>query len=300
MKRAFLVLILTPSILFCSKSTTIFDFLNIPCGARPTAIGNGFTAFYDPYSIFYNPAGICNTKSMTISSTVRIYIAGINSGVFLWERPYFEGVVGAAVNYLNLGSMERRDDENHLDGTFTPISISSRFAYARTLGDVKLGLSVNLIYESIDKYYAFAPALDGGIIYTPPDIPHVDIALSINNIGYEVITFNGEREDLPYKMRVGIRYTPIPPYIFSLDVERQFNGRQNIILGSEIRLSSNLVFRAGYNTQGQDLKIDVPMDILAGFSFGFGIEHKNLKFDYTVSPMVDLGYAHQFSISYFK
>ncbi len=300
MRRVIPLLVLIPSILFCSNSTTIFDFLNIPCGARPTAIGGGFTAFHDPYSIFYNPAGISRIKSTTISSTIRIYIAGIKSGVLLWERPYFQGVIGAAINYINYGEMERRDEDSQPEGTFTPVSLSTRLAYARELGTFKMGLCLNLIYENIDTYSAFAPALDAGIIYTPPEFSQIDIAFSVNNLGYEISTFNDEKEDLPYKIRAGIRYNPLPPYIFSLDFERQLNGRQNLILGTEIRLSSNLLLRAGYNTQGQDLRVDVPMDVVAGLSLGLGFEPKNLKFDYTVSPMVDLGIAHQFSVSFIQ
>ncbi len=296
MKRLLLLAILTPTVLFCNNSTTIFDFLNIPCGARPTAIGSGFSAFYDPYSIFYNPAGICNTNSMTISSTLRLYVAGINSGVLLWEKPYLYGVIGFAINYVNLGSMERRDIVGKLEGTFTPISLSTRIAYARSFGSLKAGLSLNLIYENIDQYSAFAPALDAGIIYTPPNTPQIDIAFCLNNIGYEIITFSGKREDLPYKIRAGVKYNPLPPYIFSLDFDRQFNGIQNFILGVEVELSSNFVFRAGYNTQGQDLNADVPMDAIAGLSIGLGFVRNRLKFDYTVSPMVDLGIAHQLSI----
>jgi len=297
MKRLFL-LVFIPSIIYCSTATTIFDFLNIPCGARPTAVGGGFSAFCDPYSIFYNPAGICNTPFMTVSSTIRHYIAGINSGILLWEKPDFNGVIGIAINYVNLGSMERRDIDVNLNGSFTPISLSTKFAYARYIGLFKGGISVNLIYENIDKYSAFAPAVDIGAIYTPPSIPQLNLGFSLNNLGYEIISFRDTRENLPYKIKAGTIYRPLPPYTFSLDVERQINGRQDFILGTEIAFSPTFVFRAGYSSRGQDLKVGMPMDVTAGLSFGVGLVRNRLKIDYTASSMIDLGIAHQISISF--
>ncbi len=299
MKRIFL-LVFIPSIIYCSNATTILDFLNIPCGARPTAVGGGFSAFCDPYSIFYNPAGICNTTTMTVSSTLRHYVAGINSGILLWEKPNLNGVIGIAINYVNFGSIERRDTGNNLSGSFTPISISTKLAYAKHIGSFKGGMAVNLIYENIDKYSAFTPALDMGIIYTPPTIPHLDLGISFNNLGYQVIPFRDTRENLPYKVKAGMSYQPLPPYIFSLDIERQQNGKQDFILGAEMPLSPTFVFRLGYSSRGQDLKVDVPMDVTAGLSFGVGIVRNRLKIDYTASSMVDLGITHQISISFLQ
>jgi hypothetical protein len=297
MKRLFLFVFI-PSFIYCSNGTTLFDFLNIPCGARPTAVGGGFSAFCDPYSMFYNPAGICSTTTMTVSSTLRHYIAGINSGILLWEKPDFNGVIGIAINYVNIGSMERRDIDVNLNGVFTPISLSTKFAYARYIGSFKGGMSVNLIYENIDKYSAFAPALDIGVIYTPPTIPHLDLGFSLNNLGYEVVRFRDATENLPYKIKAGMVYQLLPPYIFTLDIERQINGRQDFILGAEIALSPTFFLRAGYSSRGQDLKVDVPMDVTAGLSFGVGMVRNRLKIDYTTSSMVDLGITHQISISF--
>lgn len=299
MKRL-LLLAFIPSIIYCSNGTTIFDFLNIPCGARPTAVGGGFSAFGDPHSIFYNPAGICNITTTTFSSTLRHYIAGINSGIILWEKPDFNGVIGIAINYVNLGSIEGRDVDDNLNGSFTPVSLSTKFAYARHIGSFKGGLSVNLIYENIDKYSAFAPAVDIGIIYTPPTVPHIDLGLSLNNLGYVIIPFRDTRENLPYKIKAGLAYQPLPPYIFSLDIERQINGGQDFILGAEIPLSPNFFFRAGYSSRWQDLAVDVSTDVTAGLSFGIGVVRNRLKIDYTASPMVDLGIAHQISISFLQ
>ncbi|MCD5383253.1 PorV/PorQ family protein [candidate division WOR-3 bacterium] len=292
MKR-FLLLLLVPSIIY---SSNVFDFLNIPSGARHSALGGGFSALYDTYSIFYNPAGIYDTTTTTISSTFRRYIAGINSGVLLLSKPKYGGTVGVGISYLNVGTIERRGIDGIRDGTFTPFSLSTRLAYSRDFGLFKGGVAINLIYETIEKYTAFAPAIDMGVIYRAN--PQLNLAISLNNIGYQIIPFRDTREPLPYKVRGGFTYSPLPLYIFGGDIEWQRNGGKNIILGAEIVLNPSLIFRAGYASRGQDLKVDVPMDITAGLSFGVGFVRGRLRLDYTVTPMVDLGITHQIGVSF--
>ncbi len=296
--RKILLILFIPSLIY-SSNTSIFDFLNIPCGARPAALGSGFSAFSDPYAIFYNPAGIYNQDATIISSTLRHYVASINSGTLIWETPRYDGRLGVALNYVNYGSIERTDQNgNNLNGDFTPFSLTTRLAYARDFTIFRGGASANLIYENIDGYTAFAPAVDIGIIYTAA--PQMDIAFSLSNIGYEIVPFRDRRENLPYKAKVGVAYSPLQSYLVGLDLEQIIDGKRSVIFGLEIPVTSGFAFRAGYSSKGGDLKIDSEMDMTAGLSFGFGVTRDRLKIDYSASSMVELGIAHQISVTFIQ
>jgi hypothetical protein len=57
--------------------------------------------------------------------------------------------------------------------------------------------------------------------------------------------------------------------------------------------------RFGYQSMGQGLRVGNSKDLLAGFSFGFGMKAQRLLFDYTYVPMGAFDDLHRFAITGF-
>jgi hypothetical protein len=68
--------------------------------------------------------------------------------------------------------------------------------------------------------------------------------------------------------------------------------------GTEYWVAPLLALRLGYNSGGSELKTDYGSDILAGASAGVGFSLKKYFLDYSIQPMVDLGFTHAVTLSY--
>jgi hypothetical protein len=294
MKRIMITIFLASS-LAADTGAGVFDFLNIPQGARAAGMGGGFTAVKgDPLSIFWNPAGLSGVKGKTTLFNIRKYIAGINSGSIV----YTNGKFGAGISYINFGKMEKRDAGNNYQGDFTSNVISPVFSYYQKMSqEIVLGTNLKAAYQKIDEYSAIGVALDLGVNYDVKDMEGLTISILARNLGKEVITFDGTDENLPLSLRLGAGYIPLSGYLLTVDIEQSLKEGTSFMLGAEAKFSPIFTLRGGYSSKGKNLKTDSPSDFLAGFSSGIGFKKGMFGLDYTVTPMADLGITHRISLS---
>ena len=68
-----------------------------------------------------------------------------------------------------------------------------------------MGATVKFIYSAFDSYSASGVAIDAGGVYMHPN-KLFTLAAMLRNIGYQIDSFNEEREDLPFQAQLGMTY----------------------------------------------------------------------------------------------
>ena len=288
-------------------TNTVFDFLRNDPSARPAALAGSFVCVAnDPVSLFYNPAALGTVAQPTGSLGFFKHLLDINSGYIVYSEPFDDiGTFGAGIIYTNYGSFTETDDVGNAIGTFSASDLAVSFGYANTLGEnLFYGAALKFIYSSIAGYTSTALAGDVGIFYTIPE-SKITMGASLKNIGAQLHTYLGTREDLPFDVTVGASIIPKGlPLLLNVNFHRLNDQQDTFIdhlrsfsIGGEFTLSKTLLFRVGYdNALRQDLKIGTSAG-LAGISAGIGVAVKQYGFDYSISSLGKVGELHRVSIS---
>lgn len=275
--------------------------------ARVISMGGANIAVADaPYSIFYNPAGIHEIKSLSLSSTY---------------SNLYPGLTDDNLNYFSLSAVVPWEiiGEFGIGGTF----LNSQFwkentfilSYAREVfGDFAVGGSVKLLRwaaeaapgESALSYFGFT--FDAGAHYTFLDIlknSDLRVGVSLQNLTQPSIANNGSADaKLPISMGFGVALVSNEyNYIVALDVVR-YDESTKIKTGAEFLGLRHDVF--GLNTAflirvGYDGIIGSDAFSQRGINGGFGLNVGDLKIDYAyVFPLVlqNVGGSHKISLNY--
>lgn len=304
MKRIVLAIGIIWPVIGSAAGTHVYDFLNIPIGARSVGMGGAFTAVAnDPSSVYWNPAGGVNNSIREVSLEYNHYIAGVRRGYLGYLHPLgTRSSLGLGINYLSVGDMIKTNLAGDEEGRFSPFSMATSIAYSTVVLDepaIIVGAALKGIYESIiDEYSSYGVAGDFGVLYKPgPE--EVTIGFSVQNIGSQIREFKEEKESLPLNLALGGSYSLWnDQLLLGLDLKRPSDHGLLFALGSEWIVSEILTLRLGYNSLGSDWKSGSEMDIISGFSFGLGLKWKRLSLDLSTSPMVDLGNPLWISTSY--
>jgi len=297
MKRFIFSLILLPSLLWAGVGTQTFDFLLIPNGAKYAGIGGcSMGMLGDPFALFSNPAGIGAMKAPKFGLTYTQYIAGIQGGCGAYGTPLWNGVLGVGISYLNFGEDERLDENSNPigGGVFTPQSLMPSIGYATIIGNSSVGLSLKIIYQTIEEYTSIGVAADAGFMFPVKAYPGLAIGCNIQNLGMQVVKFDKEKEPLPTFVRVGGTYSVFNG-VARISAELSLPER-SLIWGVEWKMSPMFTIRGGYYSLGNELKSGSSLDILGGLSFGLGFVRQKLSLDYALTPKVDLGLVNQISL----
>jgi hypothetical protein len=299
------------SILFISSGKIFgqntFEFLKLDMSPRAAALGGSFVSNSDdPNVIFYNPAGLNSLQGLPVSFSYVKHLLDINLASLAVSNNFEEiGRFGAAVQYVNYGTFQGRDEFARETGFFGAGEVAFILGYSNDLDEnFNYGVSAKFIYSGIENYYSTAIAADVGLQYLIPD-QLIVIGFSALNIGSQLQSYISTREDLPLDIRVGISKTlehlPLRVYLsFNslndnqdnfLDRLRQFS------LGTEFNLSRVLRLRLGYdNAKRKDLKIGTTAG-LAGFNIGLGALISGYNFDYSYSSLGPVGSLNRIGIS---
>jgi hypothetical protein len=306
-KLNFYILLLTLSFAGSAFSQNTYEFMRIDMSARAAALGGSFVSNADdPNVIFYNPAGIKLLTNSPASFSYVKYILDINVASLSYSRE-FEGIgrFAAAVKYINYGTFTRADEFANKTGEFVPNEMAFIVGYANQLdNNFYYGGSVKFIYSGIAGYSSTALACDLGLHYAIP-AQEMNIGVSALNIGSQLQSYDGIKEDLPLDIQVGAskKLAHLPLRLF-LDFHRLNQSRDNFFqkfkafsLGGEFFLSKALTFRLGYeNEKRNDLKVGTTAG-LAGFNLGLGLKIKEYQFDYGYSSWGEIGALHRISVA---
>ncbi len=293
-------MVLLSFVLLTSLNASVYDFLNVGFSARPNAMGGSFAAIsHDVTALQSNPAGLQGIEKGMLSTGIVLYVADIKFGHIHYGFSRGKNSFGVGINYINYGSIEKRGENNEDLGTFSPMDFVFLGGYSRPLSEnLAAGFEMKLIYEKIDSFVSYGAAADIGMQYLMKE-RHLTLGLVVKNAGIAFKPHDEVKGSLPLSLTGGCSFHPLPIVSFNIDVTRILSDSRTMAkFGAEWWAVPLFALRAGYSNAGSELKTGYGLDMMAGFSAGFGVAWKRLTLDYAVQPMVDLGFSHSVSLSH--
>ena len=246
---------------------------NFPVGARSAAMGNASVTLSDIWSVQHNQAGLGNIKS----TTAGIYLENcyllntMNVGALAVAIPTSTGTFGVVASYFG--------NELYKDNKFG-------LAFGKSFGPrFSAGIQIDYMYTILADNYGSAGAFtfEGGVIANITDKLKAGVHV-FNPIRSKLADYNDER--VPTILRSGISYTFSEKVLVCAEVEKDIDYDAMLKAGIEYHIVQQFYLRAGISTN-PTLN-----------TFGFGLEIKNLKLDFSTSIHQTLGVSPQFGATY--
>ena len=272
------------------------DFLKIPVGARPAALGGAYDALADdPYAAAFNPAGLGFASSAGVAATYLSYMDSVSydalsAAVPLRDRsgaPSGNGL-GASVQYFSPGSVSGTDVNGNPAGNFNGHYLVADVAYGRSVSSrLSFGVGAKMISAAIKDVSATAYAADLGAMYRLSD--RVTLSAVAANLGNS-LKFIQSSDPLPRQYRFGAAVRAVP----SLQLVAQGlyeDGGAGFNAGTEWTPLAPLALRAGYQSEAAQ-----GLSGAAGLTLGAGVRYGRIELDYAWVPMGSLGATSFFSL----
>lgn len=297
---------------------SVYQFLNLVTSPRQSALGGKTLTIYD-YDVnqaHFNPATINPDMDNRLSLNYGNYYGEVTYGTASYAYTFDRHVqtFHCGVNYVNYGNFDGYDEDGNRTGSFTGSDIALSVGYAMNIPntDVHVGSNVKMINSSLESYNSFGAAIDLGAIYID-EYNSINYALVIRNIGTQLTTYAGTRENLPLEIMAGISQqlenVPIRWHLtlenlqqwnvsFSNPARAQNsidgsstaertsffnNALRHVIMGVELFPDRGFNLRLGYNfRRAEELRL-LEQRNFSGISVGAGLKMGRLKFDYSYS-----------------
>lgn len=289
-----------------NAGTTGFANLKTVHSARALAMGQSLTGEAgSPDGLHFNPASILKMQANEVGSTYTNSFVGSQGGQvqFLWPKNRFTAW-GFALKYMNMGSMERTEMDQHgnlvaTGENFGANNIVASASLAKFVSNmVDLGGSVKVVYDQIDDKNAVAAMLDLGLMHHPEN-EKLKVGASVRNLGFQLnnYTETGDRGKLPLTFAAGLSFQFNPKAMGNLEIGKATGESIVAKLGVEYEPYPNLDLRAGFRTNAADGHTGGTISIFSGFSLGAGWKWKDYRIDYGVASYGGLGLQNQLSLS---
>ena len=273
-------------------------FLKLGVGARNVAMGETGAAESGIYSLYWNPAGLSNIETVTVSFMHALWLDGITFQQAAYAQRMEPCAVGISATYLSMPAIDKYDRTGvKQNSTYTPTDMALAFSLARNFETVPVGATIKFISSSIDDKTAMAVAADVGACY---DIAYsgaekkIRLGLAVQNIGTPM-KFETESFPLPLNVKLGAACSASDHTVIALDLNKAVDSDVTAHVGAEYALqlggSSSLAGRLGYKTNARW------SEGLTGITAGIGISINRLGLDYAFVPYGDLDTTHRISIS---
>jgi hypothetical protein len=313
---------------------TTFALLDLGFNARSIGLGIDFITAKDKDLNLgvSNPSLYNASQSNSMGVNQALLAGGITYGMVSYARNFDKiGTTVANLRYVNYGTMERRDINGSLLGTFTPSEYILGVGIGRKLDPrISIGANFNLIYSQLESFNAFGASVDLAGTYELEDINLLVTAL-VKNAGVQFKSYTKKnRAPLPAEFQLGIAYKlKHAPFRFSLlahhlntwDLTYQTPGlkptidpltgdtipvkipgfgekmAQHLTYQLEILISKNIHIRTAFDYhRRQELKLSERPGV-AGFSFGVGFYFKKITIDYGISIFSRAGTLNMLSLT---
>jgi len=289
------------------------EFMSTGVGARALAMGGAFAAVADDAStIYWNPAGMADTKGAEVSSVKRISQSGVDSSYTYLSLDYNSGentgAFGASFLSQSFGGIMITDTQGNQVGGLTSAGDNVVYlSYAKKLaGWVSGGLSLKVLFGNYPTgsgstgYNGFGEDL--GILI---DMGH--LSGSLNGLKFAINAqdlyttmnwgsgggFSGGMERVEPNIKLGLAYLPFSDVMKALDsrvtlaadYDSEYSGAYH--LGAEYLWNGMIALRAGVQNY---ISYTLELQQEAGWSLGGGIKWYFLEIDYAfikseISPM---------------
>lgn len=311
------ICLLTTSTFFAQVGgESTFQFLNLVSSPRQAALGGKVITNYD-YDVtsgLFNPASINAEMDNQLAVNYSSYLGGISYGTaayaYTWDRHVQTLHIG--MTYINYGEFEGYDQNAVSTGTFTgnEAALSVGYAYQIPFSDFYIGANVKMITSKLEQYNSIGVAADLGAMYINEKLDF-HAALSIRNIGTQIVTYAGLNEKLPMEVSLGLSQTlenvPLRWHLTFENLQKwplsfsnpsrattDLDGNQtqeevgflgevlrHTVLGAELFPERGFSIRLGYNfRRAEELRIEEQRNF-SGLSFGIGIKLNKMRFSYT-------------------
>ena len=307
--------------------------LRIPVGARYLAmVGSPIASVTGLEALYWNPAGLdFSPTSANALFSYRSYIADMNMNfVAVSGRLGDLGSIGLSFRSLNIGEINvtTMDQPDGTGQIMNPSYFILGLTYSKQLTDrVSIGVSFNLINESIDRAGTSGFSFDFGVQYKNLlEVPGLALGVVVKNLGptmqydgnglYVQAESVGDRgptylkvdaasAELPTEISIGLSYQRKFDEENSLSLSTTFQNNNytydDYKIGLEYDFKDILYVRGGYLYSPQSTG-DTP-NIFQNYALGMGLNFKqfsdiNLTVDYAYVPVKYFDANHVFAISY--
>ena len=291
-----------------------FNFLNIPTDPLLTGAGN-INASYsvNEVGLTANNPSLLNVQASTqFQVSFSSYFKGIKS--YSATGAYYDvktkTTFGGHVNLIDYGSIIETDASGLSYGQFRPKDFVIQLEAARSyLENWSYGVSLKFINSIYGQYKANAIALDVGVLFSD-SLHNFSASILAKNMGFQITSFSGEKEDLPFDLQIGItkklQNAPLGisltayhlnkfDLVYSDSVYNNVNEYQNhqssvnkilnhFVIAGHIFIGKNLEAILGYNhLKRMELNMGLSNNGLNGFSTGIRLLYQNLQVLYARS-----------------
>lgn len=294
--------------------SSAYNFLKLPSSPLLTAAG-GVNTSYKTNEVGLsanNPALLTTDLHAQLGLSFNSFLAGIKtySLTGAYQKEKLNTSFGGHIYFVDYGSIPNTDAAGNVSGNFHPVDYVVQVSAARKyLEHWNYGASLKFISSNYQLYKSSAVALDFGVLYSDSS-NQLFASVLAKNMGFQVKTYAGQNEDLPFDLQIGItKRLAKAPFGFSVtaqhlhqfnivysdesfNTDNNFSSNNNffnkvfnhIVIASHIYLGNNLEATLGYNhLRRQELNIGSSGNGLNGFSTGVRVKFAKLQVLYARS-----------------
>jgi hypothetical protein len=294
--------------------TSAYNFLSLPSSLILTAAGGANTSYEagDVSLAANNPAlynaGLSNQLGLSFNSLAGGLKSYNLSGAYHHDK--WSTTFGGQIYFVDYGNISQTDASGNTMGSFHPVDYAVQVSAAGKYMERWIyGANLKFIHSGYQLYSSSAIAIDFGVLYNDTS-NHFSAGILAKNMGFQVKTFAGEAEDLPFDLQIGITKKLLhAPLGFSITADHlqhfdilyndttfdNENGYEtttgfvnklfnHFVIAGHIYLGDHLEALLGYNKlRRTELSTGTVGNGLAGFSFGLRAKFSKLQVLYSRS-----------------
>lgn len=287
-----LFLPLFPASLLAGPGGTTGDILKLSLSPRAAAMGDAFAAIPDDLgSLSYNPAGLASLSRQEVNAMHARLVQDLVMQEVSYGRPTPWGTFAGQAMLMDSDAVEAFDANNQPLGTVKAQDTLLRIGYARPIyGSWSGGVGFGVLSETLARVTAWTTTVDLGLASHYLD-RRLFLGLAYRNLG-PGLKFDEASDPLPQVLDVGVAWwegwAGNRKILLAADFLKPAERSLQTHLGSEIWFFDLMAIRLGYVTE---------QDVGTAVRLGLGLKARGLGFDYSITPMGDLGEVHRIGLS---
>ena len=310
--------------------TATYRFLSLTPSALQNALGGKqFVSMpYDLLQNFSNPALISPGQTEMLGLNYANHITDINYGNagYVFKIPK-AGYIFTGITYLNYGRFTAANADGEITGKFTASESALNIGYAyRIASGFSVGANIKWIHSALAEYRSDGLAFDIGLHYQNN---FSEWALVFRNFGFQLSTYNGTREPLPFEIDLGfaqlLAHAPLRLYVTFENLQKPaiafVNTAHNrtdpsgneipeninlihhffrhLIVGAELFPRKRFNIRLGFNfRRSAELGLQ-NVNFSSGFTAGFGLRLRRFRLNYAYAQYHFAGNSNMLGLTVF-
>jgi hypothetical protein len=269
------------------------SFLQFEIGGRSAGMAGAHVAAASGVTAqFWNPAGLSSLSSPQVGGMHATWLGDLKYEWVGYARPLSPklGVGSLSVAYFHMPGIQGLDEFGDPTGEFRVHDMAVTLGLARPVGShASLGANAKMIRQNLADVSATGLAFDMGATVR---VAGANVAAVMQNLGPR-ISYGATSYPLSRQMRFGAsREVAGSRVLLAADYNIPSDYFHDARFGVELRAHPNISLRTGYK---MEFGTADPAD---GFSYGIGIQFKQLNLDYAMTPDDAFDDVHRLSFGY--